>query len=119
MTEVQPYSQQAAPPTAGPLESPAPTIPASSQPDSPQGIDLEAKPAVSPSPVNHPPIKKQPDTGQCPFSIPNALHYAGKYRDQHRYDEAEQEYKRVLDCDHNNPEARDGLQRTKIEKSGN
>jgi hypothetical protein len=118
MTEVQPPSEQAPPPTSGPLEPPAPTIPPSSQPDPTPGTVPEPKPQAPPQPVSHAP-KKQADSGQCPFSIPNALHYAGKYRDQHRYDEAEQEYKRVLDCDHNNPEARDGLARTKMEKSGN
>jgi hypothetical protein len=104
-------------PSAGPIEQPPPVAP-STQPDSPKVPALGPKPAIVPPPVSHPPTQK-PDTGQCPFSIRNALQYAGKYRDQHRYDEAEQEYKRVLDCDRNNQEAKDGLARTKIEKSDN
>jgi hypothetical protein len=104
-------------PSAGPIEQP-PTVPLSTQPDSSKGSGLGTKPAIVPPPVSHPPTQK-PDTGNCPFSIPNALQYAGKYRDQHRYDEAEQEYKRVLDCDRNNQEAKDGLARTKFEKSEN
>ena len=105
-------------PSAGPIEQPPSTVPHPTQPDSLKGSGLGAKPAIIPPPVGHPPTQK-PDTGNCPFSIPNALQYAGKYRDQHRYDEAEQEYRRVLDCDRNNQEAKDGLARTKFEKSEN
>jgi hypothetical protein len=117
VTEPSATISQETDPSAGPIEQP-PTVPLSTQPDSSKKSGLEAKPAIIPPPVSHPPTQK-PDTGQCPFSIPNALQYAGRYRDQRRYDEAEQEYKRVLDCDRNNQEAKDGLARTKFEKSEN
>jgi hypothetical protein len=104
--------------STGSIESTTPATIPSPPPFSTQGTDPEPKPPVPPPPVSHVPIKKA-DTGQCLFSIPNALHYAGRYRDQRKYEEAEEEYKRVLDCDRNNQEAKDGLARTKIEKSEN
>jgi hypothetical protein len=93
----------------GPVTPPQETRPGSIEQPTP------TQPAVPLPPVSHTPAK--PDTGQCLLSISNLLQYAGRYRDQHRYDEAEREYKRVLDCDHNNQEAKDGLTRTRIEKS--
>ena len=115
VAEVQPASQQAPPPTANPMEPPTSTVSPPVQPDPTQGADPGPQP---PRPVKNPPVKRA-EPAQCPFSIPNALQYAGKYRDQRRYEEAEQEYKRVLDCDRNNQEAKDGLARTKFEKSEN
>ena len=104
--------------STGSAESPTPSTTPPPPPDLTPATDPEAKVQVPPPPISHAP-KKQPDGGQCPFSIPNALHYAGKYRDQRRYEEAEDEYKRILDCDRNNSEARDGLARTRMEKSDN
>ena len=112
--EVQPDSQQPPPPTTGPVEPTTTTTPPSTQVDSTQGTETKPKPPPPPPP----PIKKS-EPAQCPFSIPNALQYAGKDRDQRRYEDAEQEYKRVLDCDRNNKDAMDGLKRTKIEELGN
>jgi hypothetical protein len=106
LAEVQPPTQQAPPPTTAPTEAPIAT------PNPPPVAKL--KPAPPP-----PTPPRQPASGECLLSIRNLLQYAGKYRDQHRYEEAEQEYKKVLDCDRNNQEAKDGLARTKIEKSEN
>jgi hypothetical protein len=108
VTEVYPAIEPASPASSGPIDPTTPTVPP------PTPLESVEKPKPAPPP---PPPTKKPDT--CLFSISNALQYAGKYRDQHKYDEAEQEYKRVLDCDRNNQEARDGLARTKIEKSEN
>jgi hypothetical protein len=115
-TEFQPAPEPAPPPTARPIEppTPIPPPPAPTPPGSTQVTGPGPEPPVIPRTVNHPPPKKA-DTGQCLFSIRNALQYAGRYRDQRRYEDAEQEYKKVLDCDRNNQEARDGLARTKME----
>ncbi len=101
-----------------PIEQPTPTTTLPTKPDSPEKSDSAPKPVVLPPPVSRAPTKR-PNSGECLLSIRNLLEYAGRYRDQHRYEEAEQDYKKVLECDRNNQEAKDGLTRTRIEKSLN
>jgi hypothetical protein len=115
VAEVQPPIQEVQPPPPGPTVSTPPPTPPSTQADSTQGAGPGPQP---PRPIKNPPVKKL-EPAQCPFSIPNALQYAGKYRDQRRYEDAEREYREILQCDHNNQEAVDGLKRTRIEESEN
>ena len=120
VTEVHPPIHQDPPPTFKPEEQTIPTT-TPTTPTTPTLPEITTAPDPAPKPlprVNHAPAKKA-ETGQCLFSIRNLLQYAGKHRDQHRYEEAKQEYNEVLQCDHNNREARDGLNRTKIEERGN
>ena len=116
--EVPPAIQQGPPTSSEPIEHPTPATTPPTKPDSTKESDPEPKPPVLPPPVSRAPAKK-PDTGQCLLSIRNLLEYAGRYRDQHNYEAAEQDYNRVLACEPTNQEAKDGLRRTKIEKSMN
>jgi hypothetical protein len=121
VAEVQHAIQPVPPPTVNPAEPPTPPTPPitptppTTEPAPTKASDPEPKP---PPPVSHAPAKK-PETGQCLLSIHNLLQYAGKNRGQRKYEEAKQEYNQVLQCDHNNQEAKEGLARIRMEEQQN
>jgi hypothetical protein len=108
--EPQPPIKGTTAPTPGPVDPPIPTPPPSPPVDPTQGTVPRPQPT---RPVKNPPVTREP--GECLFSIQYLLKSAGRYRDQGKYEEAERAYNEVIQCDHNNKEAKDGLARTRLE----